>query len=251
MFRLEPLIGITAALLLVSAPVAAQERSRCAECHIVRPDAPALDHVEDWDRSAHGAGNVGCDSCHGGNGRTVESMLAHRGIRPSGDRRSPVHRANLPATCGTCHAGPFAAFQDSRHYALLQGRRADGPTCSTCHDAVAGRLLSAAALERQCSACHGPGEPAARAGRAQEARRAYEALALVREQLKLARAMIGRVEDRQRRADLAAAYDQARVPLTRAINAGHRFVYDEMRTSLGTAQARTEALMQRIANPAN
>jgi hypothetical protein len=41
------------------------------------------------------------------------------------------------------------------------------------------------------------------------------------------------------------------VPLTRAINAGHKFVYDELEEYLGVAQGRIEKLMARIANRAD
>jgi hypothetical protein len=38
--------------------------------------------------------------------------------------------------------------------------------------------------------------------------------------------------------------------LTRAINAGHKFVYDDLENYVGVAQQRVEALMSRIANRA-
>ena len=30
------------------------QQSHCADCHLVRPDAPGARHVSDWERSAHG-----------------------------------------------------------------------------------------------------------------------------------------------------------------------------------------------------
>ena len=166
-------------------------------------------------------------------------------------QRVSARNLRLPATCGGCHVGPFVAFQDSRHYELLKSGDQNGPTCSTCHDAVAGYLLSPPALEKQCSHCHGPKEIAPRAERARNARAMYESLNAVREQLKLANAMIKKVDDRQRRADLMNEYEQASVPLTRAINAGHKFVYDELDEYLKVAQGRVEKLMSRIANRAD
>ena len=59
---------------------------------------------------------------------------------------SPVNWRNLPVTCGTCHAGPFVAFQKSEHFALLQKGDARVPTCATCHGAVAAQRPSVAAL---------------------------------------------------------------------------------------------------------
>jgi len=79
----------------------------------------------------------------------------------------------------------------------------------------------------------------------------YESLNVVRDQLKLARAMIAKVDDRQRRADLLDQYEQAQVPLTRAINAGHTFVYSELEEYLTVTQQRVEKLMSTIANRAN
>ena len=77
----------------------------------------------------------------------------------------------------------------------------------------------------------------------------YENLGVVAKEFKLANAMIKKVDDKQRRTDLLEEYRQAEVPLTRAINAGHKFVYDESRTiSLNLAQTRIERLMANIAN---
>jgi hypothetical protein len=140
------------------------------------------------------------------------------------------------------------AFQDSRHHQLLTSGDGNGPTCSTCHGEVDGRVLSAKALGARCNQCHGPGETAPRADRARQAREQYEALAAVREQMKAAQSLIRRVDDRTRRAELTRAYEQAEVPLTRAVNAGHRFVYDELREYLASAQARVTALLSSLAN---
>jgi hypothetical protein len=240
-----------AVLLVPASRAAAQQTSRCADCHFAQYNVPAEDHLFDWDRSPHGRNRVGCEKCHGGDATTFESALAHRGIRGPGDPASPVNRANLPATCGACHVGPFVAFQDSRHYELLKSGNVQGPTCSTCHDSVRGQLLSAAALEKQCGRCHGPGEVAPRAERARNARQMYESLNAVREQMKLADTLIRRVSDRERRAALTNAYEQASVPLTRAINAGHRFVYADLQEQLQLAQQRVDALMSRIINQSN
>lgn len=251
MNRLCVAVGFIVSLIGFGIPASAQQTSHCADCHFAQNDIPAPDHLFDWDRSPHARNNVGCDKCHGGNSTVFEATLAHRGILNSSNARSPVNRANLPVTCGGCHVGPFVAFQDSRHYELLKSGAQYGPTCSTCHDAVAGQLLSPAALEKQCSHCHGAKEIAPRAERAKRARAMYESLNAIREQLKLANAMIKKVDDKQRRADLMDEYQQATVPLTRAINAGHKFVYTELDEYLTVAQDRVEKLMSRIANRAN
>lgn len=223
--------------------------SRCADCHFARPEAPGQHHLFEWDRSPHGRNRVGCESCHGGDATTFEPFVAHRDIVPSAEAKSPLSRAQLPATCGRCHVGPFVAFQRSTHYALLMDGDRRGPTCSTCHGEVDGRLLSPRGLESKCSSCHGPGEAAPRAERARAARADYEALGVAREELKLVRSLIRRIDDRRRRTELDEAYRQAEVPLIEAVNAGHRFVYDDMHERLNVAQQRIEALLGRLATP--
>ena len=240
---------LTLSTLAIATPVLAQlNQSRCADCHFANPTSPRQDHLQQWDRSPHSRNNVGCEKCHGGNPAEFESFLAHRDILVSSNPQSKVNRRNLPATCGGCHVGPFVAFQDSRHYQLLQTGSNDGPTCSTCHGDNDGRLLSAKALASQCNQCHGPGDQAPRAERARLVREQYEGLSAVREQMKLANSLIKRVDDKARRNELTQALEQAQVPLTRALNAGHKFVYDDLREYLATAQKRVEALLNRLAN---
>jgi hypothetical protein len=66
--------------------------------------------------------------------------------------------------------------------------------------------------------------------------------------MKLARSLIKRVADKQRRASLTAASQQAEVPLTRAMDAGHQFVDSDLREYLAVARARVEALLASLAN---
>lgn len=89
-----------------------------------------------------------CSSCHG-----------FHGIRPKEDPASKVHRANLPATCGACHAGVLAAYSDSVHgKAAMEGKLA-APVCVDCHTAhgiarvetVVWRLE----IIQECGTCHG------------------------------------------------------------------------------------------------
>ena len=248
MSRLLNAIMLVSAAMVVAAPPAAAQTSRstCADCHFARPDSPAQDHLLNWDRSPHARHNVGCEKCHDGNATTFESLGAHAGILSAAHPKSPVNRRNLPTTCGGCHIGPFVAFQDSRHYQLLATGTADGPTCSTCHETVGARLLSPKALEGRCASCHGPEEVAPRAGRARNARATYEQLAAIRAELKLADARIKKVADPARRALLADVYQQAEIPLTRAVHAGHRFVYDDLLEESAIAQTRVDALIQMI-----
>jgi hypothetical protein len=229
-------------------PVAAQ-RSNCADCHFADPRAPGRDHLADWDRSAHGRNRVGCEKCHGGNAATFESMLAHRGILNSAMSTSPVNRRNLPTTCGTCHAGPFVAYQKSMHFDLLKKGDADVPVCSTCHGPVGAERPSPKALEGECAECHGPKGVARRPERAAGARVLYEGINESREMLAVAKPLIARISNRTRRAELEAMYQQAEVPLIQAVQAGHEFVYDNLAERLATARRRIEALLGQLANP--
>jgi hypothetical protein len=238
---------VNAACLLFAAPVSAQP-SRCADCHYANPAAPRRDHLDEWDRSPHGRNDIGCEKCHGGNAKEFEGFLAHRGVLNSVDKSSPVNRRNLPFTCGKCHVGPSVAFEGSKHYELLKSGSNNGPTCSTCHGAVDGRVLSPKALASQCGDCHGPREVAPRAERVRLVREQYEGLTVVREQVKLARSMIKRVDDKKRRAELTTALDQVQVPLTRAVDAGHKFVYDDLKQFLAIAQTRVEGVLATLAN---
>jgi hypothetical protein len=241
------LVIVAAAVVLLPAAASGQlSKSTCADCHFARPEAPAQDHLFNWDHSPHGRNNVGCEKCHGGNASTFEQLPAHAGILAAGHVKSPVNRRNLPATCGGCHVGPFVAFQDSRHYELLNTGQPNGPTCSTCHETVSGRLLSPKALEARCASCHGAAEIAPRAGRPQMARQVYERLAALRLDFKAAQGSIKKVSDPTRRALLLDAYGQAEVPLIRAVNAGHRFVYDDLMEYTAQAQKRVDALLMMI-----
>ncbi len=50
-----------------------------------------------------------CSSCHGSH-----DILSNK------DPKSKTNRANIPATCGTCHAGPLQAFSSGIHGQMLQ-----------------------------------------------------------------------------------------------------------------------------------
>ena len=235
---------------MVEARTVAAQGSRCADCHFANPHLdPWPSHTDDWESSAHGRNGVGCESCHRGDASTFESFAAHRGIESSRNPASPTHRGQLPRTCGACHVGPYVAFQKSQHFALLGQRASEGPTCSTCHGPVAARLLSPTALEKQCDVCHGSESDQPRADRASQAGHLITEVHDVRESLVTARSLLDRVDDPERRQELEDAYEQAEVPLREAVADAHAFVFDAMKERLETAKARSEALLQELANP--
>jgi hypothetical protein len=253
----DRVVAFWAIVLTIAAflPASAQE-SRCADCHFANP-APTWAfgsrdfevHLRNWDLSAHSRANVGCDKCHGGDPTSFEALTAHRGILHWTNPASPVHRMNLPKTCGTCHAGPFVAFQKSRHSALLQGGNPVVPTCTTCHGAVGENRPSPKALERDCASCHRPGRPDEHPEHPALGRKMLEGVRETRAMLKEARALIVRVKDQSRRARLEQAAQQIDVPLTEATQAGHAFVYDNLEERLATARRRLATLFEELANP--
>jgi Cytochrome c7 and related cytochrome c/Cytochrome c554 and c-prime len=246
--------GVFALALFVTASTAASSQaqftpSRCADCHFANPRSVSRWHLSEWDHSAHGRANVGCEKCHGGDPTTFESFLAHQGMLSPPNPASPVNRVNLPKTCGGCHPGPFAAFQKSKHYELLREGNLDTPTCTTCHGNVGAYLLSPKALYAECSSCHAAGKVAPRGDFPAEGRIRLAAIREVRASLDEAKTMIQRIKDKDRRARLEAELNDAQAPLLEAVHAAHMFVFDQMEDRLGMARKRAEMLMEQLANP--
>jgi nitrate/TMAO reductase-like tetraheme cytochrome c subunit len=69
-----------------------------------------------------------------------------------------VHPANVPATCGSCHAGVERQYASSVHAAALRGGHANAPSCASCHSAHGVRAADIAAWQlqviEQCGTCH-------------------------------------------------------------------------------------------------
>jgi len=243
---------LTAALLVAAGGcvvLRAQAQNACADCHVANPGSVSMAHLSEWDASPHGRNRVGCDGCHGGNPRTFEPFVAHRDILARANPASPVHRTNEPATCGSCHAGPFEAFRKSRHYQLLRSGDTNVPTCATCHGEVAGLSPSPRALEAQCARCHGNGKVAPRPEYPVRGRLAFEGLHDLRLLLTEIRHAIARVNDPVRRASLEGDARLADQPIQEATQAAHAYVYDQLDERLATARARVSALFDRVANP--
>ena len=112
----------------------------CAQCHgagqpgetrfrTVRPIEAYLASVHATSAAA-GRGGAVCSDCH-----TAHSAL------PATDPGSSVHRANVPAMCGACHASVTAAFAESIHGLAAGAGVTDAPVCTDCHGEH--RLLAA------------------------------------------------------------------------------------------------------------
>ena len=248
--RLIGALALTFFACLPSAAVAQlQPMSACADCHYANPGSTSAQHLTEWDLSPHSRQRAGCDKCHGGNPNSFEKGQAHRGMLSPNSPGSRVSRANIPATCGSCHVGPFVAFQDSKHYELLKAGNRNVPTCVTCHGNVAANVPSPKAVESRCNSCHGAKGVAPRPDRARNAALHIAGLNELRDLLDQADKTIARIKDAQRREPLLYQAQQARVPLIEAQNAGHRFVYDALEERLMRARMRVSALLDQLANP--
>lgn len=146
--------SLVSALLLASGAALAEDVEHCVECHGTEHLPISLGHsFDDWRASAHGRGGVGCEKCHGGDPRASDPQIAHRGVLPAAESGSLVNPVRLPATCGTCHAKEFAAFDATVHAKELK-QHGRGATCTTCHGAMATSLPSPSELSARCGACH-------------------------------------------------------------------------------------------------
>jgi cytochrome c3-like protein/doubled CXXCH motif protein len=88
-----------------------------------------------------------CSDCHG----------AHE-IQPRTEPTSRVFRANIPATCGGCHAGVRHDYAESIHGQAAAGGDARAPVCTDCHSAHQIRRTEAEPWQleviRECGTCH-------------------------------------------------------------------------------------------------
>jgi len=88
-----------------------------------------------------------CSDCHG----------AHQ-IKPRTEPTSRVFRANVPATCGTCHAGVHREYAQSVHGRAVAQGNPIAPVCTDCHSAHQIRRTEAAPWQldviRECGTCH-------------------------------------------------------------------------------------------------
>jgi Cytochrome c7 and related cytochrome c/Doubled CXXCH motif (Paired_CXXCH_1) len=88
-----------------------------------------------------------CASCHG----------AHRILSPN-DPQSRTYRKNVPATCGSCHAGIEALYFEGVHGKALKAGNASAPVCTDCHTVHRIARVQTAAWQTRtvatCGNCH-------------------------------------------------------------------------------------------------
>jgi len=132
----------------------------CGQCHadeiLAREHAIQVpDAYQRYVESVHGRGllragllvSATCTDCH-----------ASHAVFPNTDERSPLFRADVPETCGTCHQGILRQFSQSEHGTLLAEGDPEVPVCTTCHatheipPAFEPGFRAAAVAE--CGTCH-------------------------------------------------------------------------------------------------
>ena len=149
-------------------PKKAQVPEFCARCHAdvayMHRFNPKMrtDQLSQYVTSVHGqrltkgdkqvAGCVDCHSVHN--------------IRPSSDTRSPVHPANVAATCSRCHSDPAhmkayaiptdqaRKYAKSTHARMIAEGDLSAPTCATCHGNHGATPPGASSVASVCGTCH-------------------------------------------------------------------------------------------------
>lgn len=250
-WRVVPISGALALVCLVSTPGAQQ--NQCVSCHVssraptgVATATVAPQHTADWDWSAHGAADVGCDACHGGDPEAPDLVGAHERVLRSTNPASPVHFRQIPSTCGTCHPDQHQAFETSRHSELVRNGVTRAPTCLTCHGAVAANFPDTRGIGSVCASCHGPTGSAPMSEYQTQVRLMRELISDDRYQLALVRTVIAHTRSGARREELEAAYREAEAPLAEATAAWHSFTFDTAVEPLALAGRRITALLERL-----
>lgn len=126
-------------LCLIALPAAAQKtHDYCMACH--------SEHVSDFQSHPHFAKGLSCDMCHG---QSTKHREAAGGAAP--DRVAAPDE--VPALCGTCHAGQHKEYLVSKHAKLVLSRaRVRSANCGTCHGVHYPR--TARQVEQRCAQCH-------------------------------------------------------------------------------------------------
>lgn len=91
--------------------------------------------------------SANCSDCHGSHD-----------IRPRTDPASRVSHANIPRTCGGCHAGIEQAYVQSVHGRAVARGSKNAPICTDCHGAHQIRRVEGAPWQldviAECGTCH-------------------------------------------------------------------------------------------------
>jgi len=240
-------LGIAAfGFVLAASSVAAQQPTRCAECHFANLSAvPSPDYLGDWEHSAHARHGVGCDRCHGGDPLTYQPTEAHKGVLDRANLNSPIHPANLARTCAPCHQAIAVAFSAGFHQVLLDAGDRRSPTCVTCHGAMSARVPSPAMLETQCASCHERGS--AREDYPALMRASLERLNALRERCDRLTSAVEHVPDTTQRLELRLEAASARDMLLQGVAGAHGLSVQIVRERTTAAQYQLDALAEALA----
>jgi DnaJ-class molecular chaperone len=132
----------------------------CAQCHAdpelaKRHNIPIANVYQLYMDSIHGRAvtksgllvAANCSDCHG----------SHE-IQPHTDPKSRVYPANVPRTCGGCHAGILVQYAESVHGKAAAKGLSTAPVCTDCHTAHQIRRVEGAPWQldviRECGSCH-------------------------------------------------------------------------------------------------
>jgi Cytochrome c3 len=132
----------------------------CSKCHgsdaiVAQGNLPGGNIGTKFHDSIHGKALKGaaqgsaptCNNCHGSHD-----------IRAKGEAASHTSRANIPATCGTCHKPESAAFLAGQHGKLRQDGNMAAPGCTDCHSAHGIQQHESAKFQvdviKECGTCH-------------------------------------------------------------------------------------------------
>ncbi|RJP73675.1 MAG: hypothetical protein C4524_14255 [Candidatus Zixiibacteriota bacterium] len=131
----------------------------CLSCHAdqeVHAGSGVI--VKAYQKSVHGrmmqegqTSVAECVDCHG----------SHH-ILPADDPDSPVHKPQIPHTCGQCHAQVVEDYRTSIHGQELAKGVTDSPVCTDCHGEhtieapdMASSRVAPANVPETCGKCHG------------------------------------------------------------------------------------------------
>lgn len=135
---------------LVDYPHESQLKSvDCASCHD-DVGAKYKDSIHSRARNQSGLTDAApsCASCHG-----------THDIKGKDDAASRVTRANVPATCGSCHQGIIEHYDKGVHAAAVKSGNAAAPVCTDCHSAHtiqrADNDTWRLGVIAECGTCHG------------------------------------------------------------------------------------------------
>jgi ssDNA-binding Zn-finger/Zn-ribbon topoisomerase 1 len=129
--------------------------NNCVSCHShISSPLRLTSRYGEWHMSTHKEKGVGCEKCHGGDPKISDAKKAHVGLLPARDPKSPLHLANLPETCRSCHQNIVSSFVESAHFQKLKSAGI-GPSCTTCHVHMGSQVLySAEETATLCATCH-------------------------------------------------------------------------------------------------